>query len=282
MGMRRLGVHVSISGGYAAALERAVSLGCTAYQVFSRSPRAWKRPKVCDCDFVRKRLEDLSLGPVCVHAPYLVNLASPDPELRERSVGVVCEDVELSWRMGAGFVVVHPGSGKGRAEGGVAAFLKSLDSLVRFISSKTPGVMLLLENTAGQGFVIGGSIEELTGVVESLGFPDCLGLCLDTCHLFASGYDIGDVGTLEGISDVLGKIGLERVRIIHLNDSKGDLGSRIDRHEHIGLGKIGIERFHTFLTFPAFSHQPIILETPKKSDEDDLKNLEVVRGILGT
>ncbi len=275
--MGRLGVHVSIAGGLSKAFERAKRLSCETFQIFSRSPRSWAfKHKSNEISRFRELKSKGNISPVALHSAYLVNLASPDPSLRKKSVDAVKEDLSLAKSIGAEFVVVHPGSGVVSREEGRKNLLKSLEEIVKSLDRP----WLLLENTAGQGMHLGSSIKELVGILEELGLPQGIGICFDTCHAFASGLDIGDPRVLEEIINDLSRIGIRRLKLIHLNDTKTPFSSRVDIHQHICEGTIGLNRFRTFLSTEPFSNLPLILETPKKGDEDDIRNMGVVKSIL--
>lgn len=275
--MVRVGVHVSIAGGIEKAVDRASEKGCDVFQIFSRSPRGWRFNDLSSEDAERfaSRLKKSGIGPVFDHMPYLPNLASSKEEVYQQSVTTLTAELHRCGQLKIPYLVTHLGShgGFGQKEG-----LKKLVDAVSVAFSKVQDdVMLLLENTAGTKNSMGGSFEDIAAILNALD-SDRLGVCLDTCHLFGAGYELR---TLEGIESTLDEfdtlIGLKRVKLIHLNDSKGELGSALDRHEHIGLGKIGENGFRSILGNKTIKSTPMVLETPIDSRRDDLGNLRVAR-----
>lgn len=278
----RLGVHVSIAGRLSQAVERAEALGCTAMQIFSRSPRGWFA-KALEADEVEKfqaARGEAGISPVAVHASYLINLASSQPALFDRSVAALKEELDRADRLGAEYVVVHVGSCGGEPAGtGIKRIVKALQQV---LNGKRRFTQLLLENTAGEQGDVGSRIEELDTILHRLNGQDKLGLCLDTCHLFAAGYDIREEAGVTALAKMIERnIGVERVRLVHLNDSKKGLGCRVDRHQHIGQGGIGLEGFRAWVNHPAFRQIPMILETPKDTPEADPRNLRIIRRLAG-
>lgn len=273
----RLGVHVSIAGRLSQAVERAEALGCTAMQIFSRSPRGWAAPDMDASEVKRFReLRDKAdIRPLAVHASYLINLASSQPSLFERSVAALAQELDRADLLGAEYLVVHVGSCGGESpETGVGRVVKALQQLWSGGSWSTP---LLLENTAGEQGDVGSRLEELSEILNGLGGPDEPGVCLDTCHLFAAGYDIRTKSGVEAVARAVREtLGTDRVRLIHANDSRKGLGCRVDRHQHIGQGGIGLEGFRAWVNHPAFRDIPMILETPKDSPTADPQNLEKI------
>jgi deoxyribonuclease IV len=249
----RIGIHTSIAGSHLNALESAHKLGCNALQIFSANPRVWAGgpgvARITDVEggAFRERREGLGLGPLVIHANYLINLATPEPMLRTRSIQAFRDELLRGLALGADFVVVHPGAfGDSRASQGVAMAIDS----IKQASKRLPptGMRILVENTAGMGTAIGWRLEELGEIVAGLSGL-YVGACLDTAHLFAAGYDIRSEAGLEATLELIEKtIGLESVPVFHVNDSKIALGGRVDRHEHIGEGKIGAEAFRRILT----------------------------------
>jgi len=277
----RIGCHVSISGKIFKSIDRAKDIGCTAMQIFSHNPRGWRLSPLIEDDvrIFRERLRRSEISPLVVHTSYLINLASPNDDLYEKSINSFKMDLERADRLGATFLVTHLGSSIDRGvEYGIERVSKVLNLV---LSNWTFGnVMILLENTAGSGSTVGSDLGQIGEIIAAVKNNLSLGLCFDTCHGFASGYDFRDPESLDDlIEEIDGLIGLDKLRLFHLNDSKGDLGSRIDRHEHIGKGKIGLKGFEILINHPSLRETPIILETPKKSDEDDIENLSVVRGL---
>lgn len=283
-GSLRIGIHTSIAGDIAQSLDRANDLGANALQIFSASPRMWSRGigrlGSADAERFRARRRELRLGPVVIHGNYLINLASPNPVLRARSVQAFHQELVRAIDLGADFLVAHPGSFcDGHVSAGIAAITQGLRQAARGL--KFRGLKILLENTAGQGSSIGSKFEELKAILDAC--PELqLGVCIDTAHTFASGWDIR---TPEGLDSALREIdrtvGLERVAVVHMNDSKTALGSRVDRHEHIGKGKIGTEAFARILSHPLFSGRAFILETPIDKPGDDRRNVALLWKLAG-
>jgi deoxyribonuclease IV len=292
-GSTRVGIHTSIAGGHRNALETARKLGCNALQIFSANPRQWQgggsvRIPEVDAAAFRARRAELALGPLVVHANYLINLASPQPMLRVRSIQAFHDEIVRGMSLGADFLVVHPGTrGEATCAQAVATVIESVKQASKRAS--LGGMRILLENTAGMGTCLSSRLEEMADILTGLnGFP--VDVCLDTAHLYASGYDIR---TEEGLAATIGQIentiGLERVPVMHINDSKIPLGGRVDRHDHLGKGKIGAEAFRRILTHPRLSALPpeglagraFIAETPIDDPGDDRKNVAQIWEFAG-
>ncbi|MFZ5994130.1 MAG: deoxyribonuclease IV [Thermodesulfobacteriota bacterium] len=276
--MIRLGVHVSIAGSLDQAVDRAINLGCTAMQIFARNPRTWHvqalSPEIVG--LFRTKRQRVDISPAVIHTPYLVNLASFDEALLEKSIEALVEDIGRADALRVEYVVTHIGSARGHSlQEGMARVSSALDRILA--ETKDSGAVLLLENTAGHGQLIGGRIGHVGQLIRDAGNPLRLGFCLDTCHAFAGGYELRTKTALNHLQDEIAReIGLERLKVIHLNDCKGALGSHLDRHEHIGKGHIGLGGFATLLRHSLFNGLPWILETPKKSDMDDRRNLATI------
>jgi deoxyribonuclease-4 len=288
-GSRRIGIHTSIAGDIAASLEIAHALGANALQIFSASPRMWMRGasriSEADAERFRARRRELQLGPVVIHDNYLINLASPNPVLRARSVQAFHHELVRAMALGADYLVLHPGSrgadlspGRG-VDQAISAIAQGLRQAARGL--KLWDLQLLLENMAGQGTSIGSKFEELRAVIDACrDLP--LGVCVDTAHLFAAGWDIRtEAGLEKALLDIDSSIGLDRVRLIHANDSKTPLGSRVDRHEHIGKGKIGLEAFGRMLNHPLLAGRAFIAETPIDKPGDDRRNVSILWKLIG-
>ena len=283
-GSTRIGIHTSIAGDISGALELAHGLGANALQIFSSSPRMWVRgpSRISEADATRfrERRKVLGLGPLVIHDNYLINLASPNPVLRTRSVQAFHQEIVRALALGADFLVAHPGCCmESGADAAVASIASGLKQATRGL--KLEGLQILLENTAGQGTAMGSRFEELRAVLDaSPNLP--LGVCIDTAHTFAAGWDIR---TAEGLEKTLQEIdrtiGLESVRVIHMNDSKTHLGSRVDRHEHIGKGKIGLESFRRIVNHPQLAGRAFILETPIDKPGDDRRNVAALWKLMG-
>jgi deoxyribonuclease-4 len=277
MAQVKVGVHVSIAGSLDLAVDRAKDAGCDVFQMFSRNPRGWMSKPLSDedCDLYKKKTATTGLIPVD-HMPYLPNLASPKAEIWEKSVQTLAAELDRCGRLGIPFLVTHLGHhlGDGMA-GGRARVIKAVNTA---LASSESGTMLLLENTAGEKNSVGSSFEHIGAILAGLSDDKRIGVCFDTCHAFAAGYDLR---TEESITATLAQfdeqVGLSRLRVIHLNDTKGDLGSGLDRHEHIGMGFIGENGFRRILHSPVFAHLPLVCETPVDERRDDRGNIAKVR-----
>jgi deoxyribonuclease-4 len=275
--MRRLGVHTSIAGGLHLALRRGHELGCTTVQIFSHNPRGWRTRAITQQEvslFTGLRRE-LDISPVYVHASYLINIASPSGELWRKSASMLEEEMRRADQIGADFIVLHTGSAHD-AEGAHRAAKGIREALGR----KKFKAGLLIENTSGKRGDIASGIIEIAGIMEEADGHVC-GVCIDSCHAFAAGYDLRKMRGMNRLAHEAEEyIGRHRIKLIHLNDSRGHAGSGTDRHEHIGLGKIGMDALRRFVNHPTFANIPVVLETPKKSDADDVENLKKVREML--
>jgi deoxyribonuclease-4 len=281
--MRRLGVHTSIAGGVHLSLKKAHKLRCTTVQIFSHNPRSWGLKELLseDITLFREMRERYDISPVYIHTSYLINLASGNRVLRDRSVRMLKDELGRADMLGADYVVLHPGSAAGDDES--AARARAIAALNKVATGSTWHARLLIENTAGERGDISSSIEEIREIIEGVPGPLIAGICLDSCHAFAAGYDIRQEDVLHGLSAAIHQfIGKDRLRLIHLNDSKKQPGSRVDRHEHIGQGRIGIRGLQAFICQELFRDVPLIIETPKKSESDDPMNLARVRKLIGT
>lgn len=279
--MSLLGAHISVAGGLHKAIERAGALECEAIQIFTRNPLQWKGRSLTDAEVegFRRALLASPLERVISHASYLINLAG-GKDVRPRSVVALIEEIERCYQLGIDSVVLHPGSaGDGERE---AAFAVLVDSLAEVLerTAATP-VAILLETMAGQGGVIGVTVEELSGIIEALDWDRRLGVCADICHLFGAGYDLRSEGGYHRLVSSLDRhVGLDRVGCWHMSDNKGTRGSNIDRHAHIGEGEIGVIPFGMLVSDERFRDTPTILETPKEGigDEGNLALLRKIRG----
>ena len=277
----RLGFHVSISGGFSLAVQRAFELGCTCMQIFSRNPRGWTVKPLDGNDIkeFKKLREKWDIGPVFVHTNYLINLASPRPDLYERSIEQFVIDLERTEALGAEYLVTHLGSASGKEAEWMIDRVSSALNMARKLHP--PQATILLENTAGEAGDIGYTLEQMREVIVRLNFSSSVGICYDTCHGFAAGYDIRsrkDVDALAKHIDTT--VGLDRLKGMHLNDCLRDFGSHVDRHWHIGEGKIGVEAFKILLNHRDFKGVPKIMETPKETEEDDPRNMRVLKSLL--
>ena len=281
--MRVLGAHMSIEGGLHRAIMRGADVGCDAIQVFTKSSNQWRAKPLSDDDVSRFRGAQIEKGisPVVAHDSYLINLASPDETLYQRSMGAFGDELDRCDLLGIPYLVTHPGSHVGSGEeAGIAKIAAALNGL--FAARPDQKVKVLLETTAGQGNSVGHRFEHLRAIIDRLKRPDRVGVCIDTCHIFAAGYDLR---TERGYQDVMGEfdriVGLGLVRAFHLNDCKKDLGCRVDRHEHIGKGFLGVDAFRWLMNDARFDGIPMLLETPKGDDcAEDVENLAVLRGLV--
>jgi deoxyribonuclease IV len=278
----RIGLHTSIAKGLSVALTRADDISANALQIFSASPRMWQLgpdriPEAEAADFRRRRAE-LGLYPLLIHANYLINLASPHAAMRARSIAAFRQEIARALKLGANFLVVHPGSALSEEpsdhELALSRVAESMEQAGHGV--ELGGLRILLENAAGQGNCVGAHFRDLNLIIERC--PDLpLGVCLDTAHLFASGWDIRiSCGLDEALQHIEHAVGLNRVFVVHMNDSKADLGSRVDRHEQIGRGKIGMPAFRCLLNHPRLAGKPFILETPVVKPDDDARNVAIL------
>jgi len=279
----RLGAHMSIGGGMPQAIARAQAVDATALQVFVKSSNQWVARAFAPGEAEAYRASSREAGldrHTLAHASYLINLASPDDALWEKSVVAFRVELDRCDALGIPWLVVHPGAHVGSgAASGIARVAAGLDRALR---ASEHGAGVLLENTAGQGSTLGARFEELGEILAAVKQPGRVGLCFDTCHALAAGYEFRTPASYAETFAALDRaIGLDKLHGIHLNDSKGDLGSRRDRHEHIGKGKVGLEAFKLILSDVRFRDVPMVLETEKGDDlAEDRVNLEVLRGLL--
>ena len=279
-----LGAHMSISGGLHLAIDRAVAAGCNVVQIFTRNSNQWKGKPVSEADaaLFRSKFAASGLHEVVSHDIYLINLAAPPGETRDKSVAAFRDELETCARLGINKVVMHPGSHLTESpQVGLERVIQAFDQLFAEVPQFEGKV--LIETTAGQGSNLGRTFEELAAIINGSRFPEKFGVCFDTCHTFAAGYD---TATEEGYRDTMEQfdrlIGVGRLECFHFNDSKKGLGSRVDRHEHIGQGTLGLNPFRYILNDPRFVAVPKILETPKgDNNEMDEVNLAILRDLVG-
>lgn len=273
----RLGLHLSIRGSIDRVVDRGVERGCNTFQMFSRNPRGWHSKKLGseELERFRSKLRESGIWPVFIHTPYLLNLASPKDDVYAKSVDLLKDELRRAAELGVPYVVTHLDShlGYGKMDG----FRRIVGAVNDSFSSVENEVVLLLENTAGTKNSMGSSFEDVGRILSKIEVGERVGVCFDTAHAFAAGYDLVSRGavehTLQRFDEV---VGLEALKLVHLNDSRGALGSRVDRHEHIGLGWIGEQGFRNILQ-SRLGELPLILETPIDGRRDDLGNLEKVR-----
>jgi deoxyribonuclease-4 len=281
---KRIGIHLGTAGGASNAVERAVEIGANTFQIFSSSPRMWRAPKIDPKQAARmKELRaKFDVGPLVIHTSYLVNVCSQTEEIREKSVVAFRGEIERALALGAEYLVLHPGSWKGltRDEG-----LKlAADSITRAIDGMawqgTP-FHILIENTAGAQFSLGGSFEQVAELVERLKKTAPVGVCLDTCHTYVAGYDLVSAeGYEETMRQAGATVGFDAVRVWHMNDAKAAMGSKLDRHEHIGKGTMGLEPFRRLLNDKRFAHSAFIAETPEDEPSDEEMNVKALKGLV--
>jgi deoxyribonuclease-4 len=274
---------MSIAGGLHLAFARIQEVQGEALQIFLSNQRQWQTVPLTSqtVEDFRQQWKENDYMPVAAHDSYLINLAAPDPITLERSVAVFADELQRAAALGIPFLITHPGSHRGEGvEAGLERFVENMDRAIT--RSKTSKVMVLIENTAGQGTNLGSTFEEISFIINESQYSDSLGVCFDTSHAFAAGYDIRTRVTYEDTLSTFDQIiGLERLKFFHINDSKRPLDSRVDRHEHIGEGEIGLAAFRLLLNDSRFRQHPMVLETPKgKELKEDKRNLKVLRSLI--
>jgi deoxyribonuclease IV len=272
-----VGFHVSTSNSIDLANDRAKEIGCSAFQIFTRNPHGWKYKELSDekTENFKAKFKKFGFKACVAHMPYLPNIASPEKSIYNPSVTSLTAELERCSKLSIPYVVTHMGSHRGK---GITKGLKQLTNACNHAISKTSdGPILLLENMAGQTNSVGSNFENIQNALDGIVESDRVGVCFDTCHAFAAGYDLSNedaVGmTLDRLEET---IGLDRLRVVHVNDSKGNLGSHLDRHEHIGLGAIGEDGFRAFLKNKRIRDLPLIMETPDDERRDDSTNLKIL------
>ncbi len=277
---------MSISGGMEKAIERGASIGCTTIQIFTKSNRQWQAKPLAqeEIDDFKETAKRLKMGPIVAHATYLINIASADTKISNASTHALAMELARCQSLDIPYLVLHPGSyGKGTPEEGLERISAHLDAILE----KVPGTtMILLETMAGQGTALGWTFEQLATIIEKTKHNKRLGICFDTCHAFVAGYDFSTPSSYEALwKDFDRIVGLNRLKVIHVNDSKKGRGSRVDRHEHIGKGTLGLEPFTLLFNDPRFFDVPKILETPKATEEpfaEDTMNMETIKNLLSS
>ncbi|MEM0118290.1 MAG: deoxyribonuclease IV [Conexivisphaerales archaeon] len=276
-----LGVHVSISGSIDLAVDRALTLGCTTFQMFTRNPQGWKYAELAEesVKLFKSKLKKSNIKVAVDHMPYLPNLSSPVDSIYQKSLEALTVELRRADSLNLQELVVHLGSHMGK---GLAYGQRRLAEAVRkALNEAEPSCHLLLENMSGQKNAVGASIDDLSKIMKLIGDDERVGVCLDTCHLYAAGYDITtESGIDKLLEDFDSMIGIDRLRVVHLNDSKGELGSGLDRHENIGKGYIGKKGFKNILAREEITSKPLILETPVGSEEDYRTDMKTVRELL--
>ncbi len=275
---------MSIAGGVDLAVERGASIGCSAIQIFNKSSNQWAARPLGEDDVARFRTSRTRAGidPVVAHDSYLINLCSPDDALYRRSIDALIEELERCERLGVEWLVAHPGGHMGQGEDfGIRRMTGAIDEIHGRLRGARANIAI--ETMAGQGTVIGHRFEQIAAILGRVKRPERLGVCLDTCHVFAAGYDLRTPKTYaETMRRFAGEIGLDRLRVVHMNDSKKDLGCRVDRHEHIGKGYLGLPAFRLLMNDEHFLSLPLLLETPKdeKTCREDVLNLNILIGLV--
>lgn len=281
---RRIGIHLSTAGGVFMAAERAQAIGANTFQIFSTSPRMWRPMQLFEghCVRMRELREKYDCSPLVIHASYLVNLCSQSSEVRDRSVTAFRGEVERALALGAEYLVLHPGSWRGLTrEEGLRRAAESIGEATDGIQFDECDFRILIENTAGAEFSLGGSFEQVAELVERLKAVVPVAVCLDTCHCHVSGYDlVSEDGYDETVRLIDASIGLQAVRVWHMNDAKAARGSKLDRHQHIGKGTMGLTPFRRVLNDPRFAHCAFIAETPINEEGDDRSNVRTLKDLV--
>lgn len=283
-GPRRIGIHASSAGGIEMAAERAYRLGANTFQIFSSSPRQWQPYSLApsQCDAMRGLREKYGIRPMAIHSSYLVNLASATPEFHRKSVKAFRGELERALALCTEYLVLHPGSFRGRSrEEGLELVAHSIAEAAEGLQLEKSNLRVLIENTAGSEFSLGGSFDQVAHLLNYLRSVCPVGACIDTCHTHVSGYDIvSETGWHETMQKLDETIGLKNVMVWHCNDAKDGRGSKRDRHEHIGKGTIGLEPFRRLLNDPRTEHAAFIAETPIEEPGDDLRNIETLKSLV--
>jgi deoxyribonuclease IV len=274
---KRIGMHLSTAGGVFTAAERAEAMGANTFQIFSSSPRMWRPSKISSahCDQMKRLRTDYDCAPLVIHASYLINLCSQTEEVRRNSIVAFRGEVERALALGAEYLVLHPGSWKGLTrDQGLELAAESIEAAIAGLAWQQCNFRILIENTAGAEFSLGGSLDQVAQLVARLSGVAPVGVCLDTCHVHVAGYDIvTPEGYEQTMAQVQSLIGFDSVYVWHVNDAKAECGSKLDRHEHIGGGKIGREPFRRLLNDPRFNHCAFIAETPVDEEGDPERDL---------
>jgi len=277
----RFGFHISIAGGFSKIVERAKQRDCETIQFFSRNPRGWRYEPLDkkEIEAFSDSIHSSGLSPIFLHLPYLPNIASKDSKFYKRSIESIAIDLERAEQLGVRYLIIHIGHRMESSEDeAIETVINGIDQALERMKNS---VVLLLENTAGQGTEIGYTFEQIKKIIQGVHQKKRVGVCLDTAHTFEAGYDLSNQDGLERTLESFDQmIGLKRLHLLHLNDSKTPLGSRKDRHWHIGEGHIGLEGFRTLINHPLLKHLPGIMETPRKDTVEDLKNMKVIRSLV--
>ncbi len=283
---KRIGVHLGTAGGASNAVEVAREIGANTFQIFSSSPRMWRAPKVDPKQAARMKAlrAALDVGPLVIHTSYLVNVCSQSDEVREKSVVAFRGEIERALALGAEYLVLHPGSWKGLTrDDGLKLAADSISRAIDGLPWQGTPFQILIENTAGAEFSLGGSFEQVAELVERLKPSAPVGVCLDTCHTHVAGYDLVSVeGYGETMRQVGATVGFDAVRVWHCNDAKAARGSKLDRHEQIGKGMIGVELFRRLLNDERFAHCAFIAETPVDEPGDEERNVKALKNLVAS
>ena len=281
---KRIGIHLGTTGGVSNAIAQAREIGANTLQIFSSSPRMWRATKVDPKQAVRTRemRAALDIGPLVIHTSYLVNVCSQSDEVREKSVTAFRGEIERALALGAEYLVLHPGSWKGLTrDEGLRLAAESIARAIDGLAWQEADFHILIENTAGSEFSLGGSFEQVAELVERLKASAPMGVCLDTCHTHVAGYDLVSAeGYEETMRQAAATVGFEAVRVWHCNDAKAARGSKLDRHEHIGKGTMGLEPFRRLLNDERFAHSAFIAETPVDQPGDEERNVKALLGLV--
>jgi len=281
---KRIGIHLGTTGGASNAVERAREIGANTLQIFSASPRMWRAPKIDpkQCARMKELRAKLDVGPLVIHTGYLINICSQSDEIRQKSIAAFRAEIERALALGAEFLVLHPGSWKGLTrDEGLKLAADSITKAIDGLPWQGTPFHILIENTAGAEFSLGGSFEQVAELVERLKATAPVGVCLDTCHTHVAGYDlVSPEGYAETMRQAGATVGFDAVRVWHCNDAKAERGSKLDRHEHIGQGTIGIEPFRRLLNDERLAHAAFIAETPVDEPGDEERNVRVLKSLV--
>jgi deoxyribonuclease-4 len=281
---KRIGIHLGTAGGASNAVERAREIGANTFQIFSSSPRMWRAPKVDPKQAARMKAlrSALDVSPLVIHTSYLVNVCSQTAEIRQKSVDAFRGEVERALQLGAEYLVLHPGSWKGLTrDEGLRLAAESITQAIDGLAWQGAAFQILIENTAGAEFSLGGSFEQVAELVQRLKACAPVAVCLDTCHTHVSGYDmVSAEGYEETVKQAAATVGLEAVKVWHCNDAKAARGSKLDRHEHIGQGMMGVEVFRRLLNDPRWAHSAFVAETPVDEPGDEERNVRVLKSLV--
>jgi deoxyribonuclease-4 len=281
---KRIGVHLGTAGGASNAVEKAREIGANTFQFFSSSPRMWRAPKVDpkQAERMRELRAKLDVTPIVIHTSYLVNVCSQTDDIREKSIAAFRGEIERALTFGADYLVLHPGSWNGLTrDQGLKLAADSITRAIDGLPWQGTGFHILIENTAGAQFSLGGSFEQVAELLGLLRACEPVGVCLDTCHTHVAGYDlVSDAGYEGTMALIASTVGFDAVKVWHCNDAKAARGSKLDRHEHIGQGTMGVEPFRRLLNDKRFAHAAFIAETPVDEPGDEERNVRVLKSLV--